>query len=116
MLEDITTSFSERYSGVTVTSTGYGNAAAYRKLCNGTADLAMVTRAPTDEETTACTDQGITLDQFALGQQALVMVVRPPPNTPPASPPIRSSSSGRIRVRTPSPTGASSANPSPTWT
>lgn len=75
VLEDFTTGFSERYSGVTVTSTGYGNAAAYRKLCNGTADLAMVTRTPTDEESTACTDQGVTLDEFALGQQALVMVV-----------------------------------------
>ncbi len=75
VLEDITTDFSERYSGVTVTSTGLGNAAAYRKLCNGTADLAMVTRTPTAEESTVCTDQNVTLDEFALGQQALVLVV-----------------------------------------
>ena len=75
MLNLVGTSFSASYAGVTVSAASLGNAAAYRDLCAGDADLAAVTRPPTADETDACATAGADLADFALGNQALVMVV-----------------------------------------
>jgi len=74
-LTAITDALTEAYTSVTVTTGGFGNAAAYRKLCSGEADLAFVTRPANADETAACTDSNATLWEAALGHRALVLVV-----------------------------------------
>lgn len=74
-LTRLTIAFKQDYEGITINTTGYGNAAAYRKLCNGEVDLALVTRPASVEETAACADNTTTLWEAPLGHRALVMVV-----------------------------------------
>ncbi len=74
-LDNVTDDFTGAYTYVTVNKTAFGNAAAYRKLCNGEAELAAVTRPATDEEAALCQENGVNLWELPLGHRATVLAV-----------------------------------------
>ena len=113
VLNLVGTSFSASYADVTVSAASLGNAAAYRDLCAGDADLAAVTRPPTAEEADAC---GAELADFALGNQAVVMVVPAAADYAACLTTEQVTTLWQDQGRTPSPTGASLARTSRTWT
>ncbi len=71
----LTDAFVASYPDTAITVSGTGNVATQRGICDGTLDLAVVTRGATDEESALCADNGITLWEAELGSKAIVMVV-----------------------------------------
>ncbi len=74
-INQLISAFTESYDRISVTLGGHGNAAAYRKLCGGEADIIAVDRPATAGELATCEAGGISLWEATPGNQALVVVV-----------------------------------------
>ena len=74
-LSAINAPFTPRYTRITFTTAAYGNAAGYRKLCAGAADVIGATRPATEAEAAACQTANIQTLQIPLGYEALVVLV-----------------------------------------
>lgn len=69
-----TGAFSSLYPGVTITSTIDGQAAGFRRLCNGEVDLALAFSDLSAEQAENCAANNITTYTLELGRQAAILV------------------------------------------
>lgn len=79
-LQNLTSTFTRSYPGVTITSKFEGEPAGLRRLCNGELDI-VTTRGPlTQEQAANCQANNIAVESLSLGSQAVVLLANA--NTP----------------------------------
>ncbi|MFQ3537150.1 MAG: substrate-binding domain-containing protein, partial [Aggregatilineales bacterium] len=75
IVKDLNEPFTPRFVSITLLNQPFGNAAAYRKLCDNRADVVFTTRQPNEEEANFCQSNAIQTLQVPLGYQADLIVV-----------------------------------------
>jgi phosphate transport system substrate-binding protein len=74
ILQAITTQFTSQFPAVTVNQELDGQAAGYRKLCNGEIDILAATSELPQQDSENCEANGITTSVINLGSQAVALV------------------------------------------
>ncbi|MCS6872000.1 MAG: substrate-binding domain-containing protein [Anaerolineae bacterium] len=75
LVKDLNAPFSPRFTSITLLNQPFGNASAYRKLCENRADVVFTTRLPSEEEAALCQRNAIQTLQMPLGYDADLIVV-----------------------------------------
>lgn len=75
LIKDLNAPFSPRFTSITLLSQPFGNASAYRKLCENRADVVFTTRPPNEAEAALCQSNAIQSLQMPLGYEADLIVV-----------------------------------------
>ncbi len=75
LVKDLNAPFSPRFASITLLNQPFGNAAAYRKLCENRADIVFTTRPPDDAEANFCQSNAVQTLQMLLGYDADLIVV-----------------------------------------
>jgi phosphate transport system substrate-binding protein len=75
LLKELNAPFSPRFVSITLLNQLFGNASAYRKLCENRADLVFTTRPLNENEADICQRNNVQTLQMPLGHDADVIVV-----------------------------------------